>query len=128
MFVIVVYPSLEEYRNGRLNQVLGDFATKNKKYLRKDGRKFYETSSLSWCECWKTSTAPTKIVNEFNSQTNKGDYRSKFSSVWGGHLVVEKLTRDEWNSIIDQKIGGVKNRMNKQIQDLEKERGEYKYN
>lgn len=125
MWVITVYQSVEEYRDYRLSQLF-EAGKLQKKWLRKDGRKFYETTSLSWVEYWKTSTAPAKIVNEWSKLENKRDYRNRFSSIWGGHLVVEKLSQEEWNFLINQKVQDLKSRMSKQLSDLERERLEYK--
>ena len=125
MFVIAVYKNIEEYRNSRLDQLLEGNTKTLKKYLSKNGRRFGETIHLLYCEYWKTSSAPTKIINEWNKLENKRDWKGKFSSVWGDYLVVEKLSKEEWNSLMDQKIQSFKNRLNKQIQDIEKERNEY---
>lgn len=125
MWVITVYESVEKYRDDRLGQIL-EGSKISKKWLMKNGGRFYETIGLSYVEYWKTPTAPTKIVNDWNKLVNKRDYRGKFSAVWGNYLVVEKLSSEEWNSLITQRVQAVKNRMMKQINDLEKEKLEYK--
>ncbi len=112
MWVIICNRSLIEHRDHLISNLLDDPKPNN--YLSKrSATRYSSTSSLLFASIYKTESGAIRLINEFNT-SSKHQSSSKFYWVNDYHLMIHKLTKDEYNSIIDYQIQMLDRRYNKQ--------------
>ena len=127
MWVIIVYSSLQKYRDDQLEFILNDILPNNQ-YLGKNG-KFLMTSSKFNRLFWKTEKSVNKVIDEFNEwnkTAGNSNWSHKFGWIRNNFLVSYKVSREDWNEYIDHKVQIEKNISNGKISKLEKLRKNYK--
>jgi hypothetical protein len=129
MWVIVAYKSLQEQRDNRISELIGEYSN-NKQYigLRSGGKKYHTSSSFAHSKIFKTEGGANRIIEEFNSLNIdiKKHYQNKFSWIAEYVLLTHKLTIEEWNQVVDTELYILENRYQKAKNKLLKKKTLYK--
>lgn len=103
MWIIIVSDDQSESRNTVLDSLL-----ENKKpienYLSNLRSHWSSSASIHFAKVWKTQSGAKKILKLFESQKDSDWRKNKFYYIRFKHLHIRKMTKEEWNSIIDNKI------------------------
>ncbi len=129
MWIIVVSKDLVEQRDDRISELIGKSVIYN--YLSKrsgKNSKYYATNAISNSLIFKTESGAKKIIKEFNSFTpgQKAWFTNKFNWVRDSQLSVRKLTREEWDKLVDIELRNLENRYASQRSKILNKRNSYK--
>lgn len=103
MWIIIVSDDQSESRNTVLDSLLEN----NKpieNYLSNLRSHWSSSASINFAKVWKTESGAKKILKLFESQKDSDWRKNKFYYIKSKHLHIRKMTKEEWNSIIDNKI------------------------
>jgi hypothetical protein len=106
MWVIVVSNSIQEHRDNRISELVGEFSNNKYLSLRNGSAKYGTTLSFRHAKFFKKESGARKILDEFtNSDLSfKKTMNSKFRYVSEYYLSVYKLTKDEWDFVINSEL------------------------
>ena len=128
MWVIVAYKSLQEKRDNRISELIGDYHSKQYLALRSGNKKYHTASIPAHAKIFKTESGANRIIEEFNSlnfETRKS-YNNKFSWVAEYALATYKLTKEEWDQVVDTELYILENRYQRGKSKLLKKKTLYK--
>lgn len=106
MYVIIVEKDIISHRDSIISDIIGDRPIQQPVYLSKKSgsNKFSTTTALNFALIYKTESGAKRVIADFNSRNHYNNSRSRFYWITDRHLSFRKLTKEEYNSIIDGKI------------------------
>jgi hypothetical protein len=126
MWVIVLNRGLNQHRDNRISEIMGESITKEYLSKRNGSKVYYTTSNIQWAQIFKTESGALRVINEFNLDTDKSRYSNKFNWVKDRVMSIYKMTREEYEQSCDVEISRLNNKYNKQLAKLTKKKSEYK--
>lgn len=104
MWIIIANKGILENRENRISELFGEIL--DNRYLSlKNGIKSYNiTPSLQYSKIFKRESDAIRIVNSFNSLDLISKKQTKFKYISEYVLTIRKLTKDEWDNIVDFEI------------------------
>ncbi len=119
MWVIVLHKNIEDQRNNRILELIGEVQPSNQ-YLSNRFSQYSVSYGISkFTLFFKKESGALKIVNEFNNYKKESinndrfnKTRKKFIWILDNKLSIRKLTLEEWNSYIDLEL----NRLSKKYE------------
>jgi hypothetical protein len=126
MWVIVLNRGLNQHRDNRISEIMGESITKEYLSKRNGSKVYYTTSNIQWAQIFKTESGALRVINEFNLDTDKSRYYNKFNWVKDRVMSIYKMTREEYEQSCDVEISRLNNKYNKQLAKLTKKKSEYK--
>jgi hypothetical protein len=127
MWVIVVNNNTSDHRDSYLSSLFGDQPKNTGVYVSSlNSTKYSTTAYFGNAKIFKSQSRAENFVKKFNDDTNKNQYTNKFSWIHDKHLSIRKLTKDEWDSLIDTQIRLLKARHDRALSKLEMKKYNYK--
>ena len=126
MWVIVVNRNLNLHRDNRIAELIGDYSTQEYLSKRSSNSKYHSTSDIKFSLVFKTESGAKRIIEQFNSDTQKHFYQNKFNWIKDYVLSIRKMTQDEWLSKINLEISILDNRYKRQRDKLTSKINQYK--
>lgn len=120
MWIILVNRNITDQRNSRIDSILGDNI--KEEYLSKiNNSKYSHTSYINYALTFKTASGANRVVKKFNSldKIQRSNYKSRFSWVSEFNLTIRRLSKQEWDGIVDHKINLLDNKYKRQRAKLE---------
>ncbi len=127
MWVITVSKGIEHQRDNKILDILEE--KPNFQFLSKRVRgnsKYSTTPIVEYAVIFKTESGALRLIKNFNSDTNKSYFTSKFSWIKDYVLSVRKLTKEEWERFINFEISRLDNKYQKQRSKLLDKKNQYK--
>jgi len=106
MWVIVVSNSIQEHRDNRISELVGEFSNNKYLSLRNGSSKYGTTSNFRHAKFFKKESGARKILDDFISCDlgSRKSMNSKFRYISEYYLSVYKLTKDEWDFVINSEL------------------------
>lgn len=127
MWVITASKGIEHQRDNKILDILEE--KPNFQFLSKRVRgnsKYSTTPIVEYAVIFKTESGALRLIKNFNSDTNKSYFTSKFSWIKDYVLSVRKLTKEEWERFINFEISRLDNKYQKQRYKLLDKKNQYK--
>jgi hypothetical protein len=127
MWVITASKGIEHQRDNKILDILEE--KPNFQFLSKRVRgnsKYSTTPIVEYAIIFKTESGALRLIKNFNSDTNKSYFTSKFSWIKDYVLSVRKLTKEEWERFINFEISRLDNKYQKQRYKLLDKKNQYK--
>ena len=126
MYVVVANRGLWLHRDNRISEIIGDTTTKEFVCKRSGSNKYSSSSNISFSLVFKTESGAKRLIDKFNSDTQKNSYSNNFNWIKDHVLSIQKLTKEEYEQICDYEIWTLKHRYDKQVSKLNKKKLQYK--
>lgn len=126
MYVVVANKGLWLHRENRIAEIVGDITTKEFVTKRSGSNKYYTSSNTIWALVFKTESGAKRLIQDFNSDTQKERFSNKFNWIKDHVLSVQKLTKEEYEKICDHEIEMLKKRYDRQLAKLSNKKSQYK--
>lgn len=104
MYVIIVEKDIISHRDNMISDILGESIQAVYLSKKSGSNKFSTTTALNFALIYKTESGAKRVIADFNSRNHYNNSRSRFYWIMDRHLSFRKLTKEEYNSIIDGKI------------------------
>lgn len=127
MWVITASKGIEHQRDNKILDILEE--KPNFQFLSKRVRgnsKYSTTPIVEYAVIFKTESGALRLIKNFNSDTNKSYFTSKFSWIKDYVLSVRKITKEEWERFINFEISRLDNKYQKQRSKLLDKKNQYK--
>lgn len=127
MWVITASKGIEHQRDNKILDILEE--KPNFQFLSKrvhGNSKYSTTPIVEYAIIFKTESGALRLIKNFNSDTNKSYFTSKFSWIKDYVLSVRKLTKEEWERFINFEISRLDNKYQKQRSKLLDKKNQYK--
>ena len=116
MWIIIVNNNQAEHRDNKISNLLGDILLEKEKYLTKTSYgKYLDTPFIASAITFKTESRAVKLISSFEENLNKTQMNGAFRWISDKKLSYRKLSKEEWDNIIDIKIMKLNNKHNSQI-------------
>lgn len=129
MWLIIVDKDIEEKRENRISEILNEKVENYyKHYLTFSHGKYTTTLSPHFAKIYKTKSGAERMINQINSDSNKlCNFSSKFYWIKNYQFSVRKLTKEEWDEIINVKLNSLDNEYKRKRERLLKEKDKYHF-
>lgn len=124
MWVIIVDRNLEEKRENRISDILNE--KNNENYLSFSYSRYNTTPSTHYAKIYKTKSGAERIIRKIKSESSSiSNFSSKFYWIKNCQFSIRKLTKEEWQSIMINKINNLDNSYKIKREELIKEKDNY---
>lgn len=127
MWVILVSDGLAEHRENRIMSIVDNYCKESflGKYLKSYNMYPHIENSL----IFKTENGALRVINKFNMQDSiaKSYYTNPFYLIKNKVLSIRKISKDEWDRIIDMRISKLDLNYNSKRNKLLKKKSFYKH-
>jgi hypothetical protein len=125
MWIVLVDKDLQDSRDNTLSRILGDDPVERYLYAI-DSKKFSLTYNLESANVYKRESSVIRLIERFNDLSkSKDSFYSEFYYIRNDFLSYRKLSKLEWNKIIDSKIKKEESKHSNRLRNLEKKRKEW---
>ena len=127
MWSIIVNKSLEQKRENRILEILQE-EKKQDHYLNFINGKYNTTISLNFAKLYKTRSGAERLIKQIKSDNNsRTNFNSKFYWIKDYEFSIRRITKHEWDSIIDSKLNRLESDYNRKKINLIKEKDKYHF-
>ena len=127
MWSIIVNKSLEQKRENRILEILQE-EKKQDQYLNFINGKYNTTISLNFAKLYKTRSGAERLIKQIKSDNNsRTNFNSKFYWIKDYEFSIRRITKHEWDSIIDSKLNRLESDYNRKKINLIKEKDKYHF-
>jgi len=127
MWVIVVNRNISQQRDSRIENLFGNSTVPQDYLTKRSGSiKYSTTSFIGGALIFKTESGAARLINNFNYDTQKHFSQNKFYWINSYVLSLKKLTKDEWDMIMNSELSTLERKYVKQKEKLLKKKSLYK--
>ncbi len=122
MYIITVFHNQETYRDSSISSILSDSVMNEKYVWSGTSNRFSETTSFLHAKVFKNEGGAIKFVDGFNKNKNY----DRYGLIKNKHLSYRKLTRQEWDLIINNELNHLKSKYERACDKIEMKRRMFK--
>lgn len=128
MWVITIHSNRQSFRDGIIDNIVGTTPTYEEfLYKVNSNSKYSNCTGLHLALTYKTEGGAARIVQDFIDDTDKRySTKSKFYWIKDKHLSYRKLSKVEWNQLMDDKEKSMKAKHTRELSTLDKKRWSYR--
>jgi hypothetical protein len=124
MWILTLTKDIVDTRDNTIASLLGEKIDEVFVCLR--FKRFTYSNSITSAKVYSNKATVIKFINEFDKDVNKHRYTNKYYSIQNFKVSYRRLTRQEWNQIIDRELYEVEQVYNIRKKKIEEKRNKFK--
>ncbi len=127
MWIITVHTSKQSYRDGIINNLVGEIPSYEEfLYKVNSNSKYSNCTGLHLALTFKTEGGAARVVSDFTNDPDRGSSKSRYYWIKDKHLSYRKISKEEWNRLMDDKENSMKEKHRRELAKLDAKRWSYR--
>ena len=124
MWILTLTKDIADARDNTIASLLGEPV--NELFVSFRFKRFTYSNSISNSKVYSNKTTVIRFIDNFEKDVNKHRYTNKYHSIQNFKVSYRKLTRQEWNQIIDSELNILQHSYNIRKKKIEDKRNKFK--